>query len=97
MPEQGANWVAGVDGCKAGWVAVIRRLGEAADARLMVFSSFSEVLDYFPAISIIAVDMPGDGHRRRLPAWRRSARRPRAGTSASASRRRAARARLPAS
>lgn len=58
MPERGPIWVAGVDGCKAGWVAVICRHGETADACLVVFSSFSEILDHTPAISVIAVDMP---------------------------------------
>ncbi|WP_346892472.1 DUF429 domain-containing protein [uncultured Roseibium sp.] len=58
MPEQGPHWVAGVDGCKAGWISVIRRLGVPAETRLEVFSSFSEILDYLPVLSVIAVDMP---------------------------------------
>ncbi|WP_417680861.1 DUF429 domain-containing protein [Roseibium sp.] len=58
MPEQGNVRVAGVDGCKAGWIAVIRELEDAAETRLAVFSSFEEVLDYSPAISVVAVDMP---------------------------------------
>ncbi|MBD1546908.1 DUF429 domain-containing protein [Roseibium aggregatum] len=57
MPD-GPDWVAGVDGCRAGWVAVLWRLGEPAEVRLAVFSSFSEVLKHSPTVSVIAVDMP---------------------------------------
>lgn len=49
--------VAGVDGCKAGWVAVIRRdAGTMPEA--MVFSAFSELLAALPDDAIVAVDMP---------------------------------------
>ncbi len=58
MPETGPVRVAGVDGCKAGWIAVIRQLTEPVEVRLAVFSSFAEVLNYSPTISVIAVDMP---------------------------------------
>ena len=58
MPETGPVRVAGVDGCRAGWIAVIQSLGEPTEVRLAVFSSFKEVLEYSPTISVIAVDMP---------------------------------------
>jgi predicted RNase H-like nuclease len=58
VPETGPVRVAGVDGCKVGWIAVIRQLTEPDEVRLAVFSSFAEVLNYSPTISVIAVDMP---------------------------------------
>lgn len=48
--------VAGVDGCKAGWVAVIREPGQAANAR--VVGSFAALIEMLPADAAIAVDMP---------------------------------------
>lgn len=46
----------GVDGCRGGWVAVIRATGSHPEAR--VFGGFAELLAAFPQDSIIAVDMP---------------------------------------
>lgn len=49
--------VAGVDGCKAGWIAVIRSDAEAVpEAR--VFSSFADLLAALPDDTIVTVDMP---------------------------------------
>lgn len=47
---------AGVDGCKAGWVAAIRRAGE--DVEAAIFASFAELLDTLPQDAVAAVDMP---------------------------------------
>ncbi|WP_420334529.1 DUF429 domain-containing protein [Roseibium sp.] len=58
MPENAGIWVAGVDGCKSGWVAVLRNLEEPAGLRLAVFPDFDGLLGYDPFLSIIAVDMP---------------------------------------
>jgi predicted RNase H-like nuclease len=58
VPEDQVIWVAGVDGCKAGWVAVLRNLKEPGDLRLQVFSSFADILAHEPRPDIIAVDMP---------------------------------------
>jgi predicted RNase H-like nuclease len=46
----------GVDGCKAGWVAVVRAAGE--EPRVRIFRSFSELVDTMPADAVVAVDMP---------------------------------------
>ncbi len=51
-------WIGGVDGCPAGWVAVIHPLGRPAEARLQVFQTFREILDATPALETIAVDIP---------------------------------------
>lgn len=46
--------VAGVDGCKAGWIAVIRNAGTKAQ----VFGSFANLLAAMPDDAVVAVDMP---------------------------------------
>lgn len=46
----------GVDGCKAGWIAVRRDPG--ALPSISVFASFAELLDALPTDAIVAVDMP---------------------------------------
>lgn len=48
--------VAGVDGCKAGWVAVIRRAGGVPEA--VVYPRFSDLVDALAPDAVIAVDMP---------------------------------------
>ena len=48
--------VVGVDGCKAGWIAVRRDPGAAPSAA--VFASFAALLDALPADATVAVDMP---------------------------------------
>lgn len=47
--------IAGVDGCKAGWIAVIRN---DAGTNAQVFASFAEVLAAMPDDAVVAVDMP---------------------------------------
>ncbi len=58
MPDGTGTWVAGVDGCKTGWIAVLRNLNDPADIRLRTFSTFSGLVDFDPHLTIIAVDMP---------------------------------------
>jgi predicted RNase H-like nuclease len=54
--EQGP-WLAGVDGCPAGWiVALVRPDGD--EARLRIVPRFSEILSAAEAPAVIAVDMP---------------------------------------
>jgi predicted RNase H-like nuclease len=48
--------VVGVDGCKAGWIAVRRDPGAAPS--VAVFPSFAALLDALPADATVAVDMP---------------------------------------
>ncbi|TIP24174.1 MAG: DUF429 domain-containing protein [Mesorhizobium sp.] len=48
--------VVGVDGCKAGWIAVRRDPGAAPSAA--VFPGFAALLDALPADATVAVDMP---------------------------------------
>lgn len=46
----------GVDGCKAGWIAVRRDPG--ATPSVCVFASFAALLDALPDDAVVAVDMP---------------------------------------
>ena len=48
--------LAGVDGCKAGWVAAIRRPGQVPS--IEIFCRFEELVDALPGDAVIAVDMP---------------------------------------
>lgn len=58
MPDRRDTWVAGVDGCKAGWVAVLRNLNDLGSLQLELFPAFADIVDFAPFLSIIAVDMP---------------------------------------
>ena len=49
-------WIAGVDGCKAGWIAAILDLATDAPPRLRVVPSLAELLAEQPAL--VAIDMP---------------------------------------
>lgn len=51
-------WIAGVDGCRAGWVAALADTGSDAPPRLRVVSRLAELLAGPDAVSLVAVDMP---------------------------------------
>jgi predicted RNase H-like nuclease len=51
------TWVAGADGCKAGWVVVLREV-ESRKIEVRPASRISEVLGWKPAPSILGVDIP---------------------------------------
>ena len=52
-----ARWLAGVDGCRTGWVAAfVRPAGE--EARVRIVPRFADVLAAPEAPAIVAVDMP---------------------------------------
>jgi predicted RNase H-like nuclease len=66
-PREGGSrvqhiWVAGVDGCRGGWFAVLVRVGSGSaprsEARLVLCSSFSEVVSLPEKPAPIAVDIP---------------------------------------
>jgi predicted RNase H-like nuclease len=48
--------IAGVDGCKAGWITVVKRRGEPLSVR--VCGTFSDIVAGLAENAIIAVDMP---------------------------------------
>lgn len=52
------RWVAGVDGCRGGWLVVMRPLDDPSRARVELKKQFAEVLAMEPRAEIIAVDMP---------------------------------------
>lgn len=51
-------YVAGVDGCRGGWLVALRLLDDPAAAALKVLATFAEVLDLPERPLLIAVDMP---------------------------------------
>jgi predicted RNase H-like nuclease len=54
------TWVAGVDGCRGGWIVVLlnRRKGRPPVWFVRLCPTFKEVLTLSPSPSVIAVDMP---------------------------------------
>lgn len=52
------RWVAGVDGCRGGWLVVMRPLDDPSLARVSLKKHFADVLAMEPRAEIIAVDMP---------------------------------------
>ena len=52
------TWVAGVDGCPAGWVAVLLPLGANEAPRIRVTSHFQAILSFPEMPRRVAVDMP---------------------------------------
>ena len=57
-PRIPGRWVAGVDGCRVGWIAVFVDLDGRAPAHLCLASSFVDLIDGPRTPKIIAVDMP---------------------------------------
>jgi predicted RNase H-like nuclease len=58
MSRIDGHWIAGVDGCRSGWLAVLRDLSGEAPPRLAHFSRFAEILQVPEQPDPIAVDMP---------------------------------------
>lgn len=62
MSDERGAWVAGVDGCRGGWLVVRGRAAAArnrfAAVTCEVVTSFAEVLALTPRLERIAVDMP---------------------------------------
>jgi predicted RNase H-like nuclease len=51
------TWVAGVDGCRAGWVVAFAR-PQGGEVRVRIVSRFTEVIAAPEAPVVIAVDIP---------------------------------------
>ena len=51
------NWVAGVDGCKAGWVVVLRNV-QTREVNIRTVAKFEEIFQSSEEISVVAVDIP---------------------------------------
>lgn len=58
MPDRERKLVAGVDGCRSGWFAVILDTDDLDFAELVPATSFSDLLEYEPSLIKLAVDMP---------------------------------------
>ncbi|MGI9408207.1 MAG: DUF429 domain-containing protein [Hyphomicrobiaceae bacterium] len=51
-------WVAGVDGCPAGWLVVLRNLNAGAAPQKVIMSSFGDIPALPERPAVIAVDIP---------------------------------------
>ncbi|MBA1155108.1 DUF429 domain-containing protein [Microvirga mediterraneensis] len=51
-------WVAGIDGCRAGWIAVLMRVDDPGIHRIVTAPTFEAIADAPERPAIIAVDMP---------------------------------------
>lgn len=56
MPEMPVV-VAGVDGCRAGWIAVLRTIRDKPEAEVRVVEHIAELIAN-PQVAVLAVDMP---------------------------------------
>jgi threonine dehydratase len=52
------GWVAGADGCKAGWIVVVQSLDGSAPPRVCLYATISELLAAEPDLLALAIDMP---------------------------------------
>jgi predicted RNase H-like nuclease len=52
------GWVAGVDGCRTGWLAVVRPLANPLAAQARLIPTFADVLNLPEAPRVIAIDIP---------------------------------------
>jgi predicted RNase H-like nuclease len=52
------GYVAGVDGCRGGWMVALRRLDTPADLAFCLVRTFAEIIALPEAPVVIAVDMP---------------------------------------
>jgi predicted RNase H-like nuclease len=52
------SWIAGVDGCPAGWVAALLRLDGDDPPRCRIVSELAELVDGPEAPTVVAVDIP---------------------------------------
>jgi threonine dehydratase len=51
-------WVAGVDGCPTGWIAVLMRRDEPLSHHIRVVPRFADIVDAPERPAVVAVDMP---------------------------------------
>jgi predicted RNase H-like nuclease len=54
--EAGDLTIAGVDGCRAGWIAVVCYAGRSPE--ITIFRNFADLVTALPINAVIAVDMP---------------------------------------
>lgn len=56
--DASSSWVAGVDGCRAGWFVVLTDVNRLQPARCLIAPRFTDILALSEDPAIIAVDMP---------------------------------------
>lgn len=58
MADSTTNWLAGVDGCRAGWLVVLRAADDSQPPSARIVATFADILTLPEAPRVIAVDMP---------------------------------------
>jgi predicted RNase H-like nuclease len=58
VTTQHKPWIAGVDGCRAGWLAVLHEAGRPETAQVLITAQFADVLARPEPIAQIAIDIP---------------------------------------
>ena len=53
-----APYIAGADGCPAGWIAVYHPVNQPEAARWQIFATFAELRTYTESFAAVAIDMP---------------------------------------
>jgi predicted RNase H-like nuclease len=56
--SRAGGWIAGVDGCPAGWIAVVHPLGNPVAAEARLLATFSDVLAMAERPRVVAIDIP---------------------------------------
>lgn len=51
-------WIAGVDGCRTGWVVALAKRYDIGQPRVHVVTRFTDIFGLVPDLVIVAVDMP---------------------------------------
>src|SRR5215831_2751594 len=52
------DFVAGADGCRGGWLCVLRRVDQPFSEEAFIAKTFSSILSHPSAPAVIAVDIP---------------------------------------
>jgi predicted RNase H-like nuclease len=52
------DWIAGVDGCKGGWVVAYAPADDLAAVKIKRFENFAEILNRQPQFALVFIDIP---------------------------------------
>ena len=51
-------WVAGIDGCRSGWIAVCMALPAPVEPQICLYRQFDDLLTACPPLAVLAIDIP---------------------------------------
>lgn len=69
LPVREAPWLGGIDGCRAGWILALRRLGDGAIV-LRLLPRLADLLSLPERPAMVAIDMPMGLAERAVPGGR---------------------------